>query len=48
VPLTAFTDGFYSRDEKCLQRGTDWVFKLSRSENKQRLVPLTAFTDWFL
>ena len=22
--------GFYNRDEKCLQRGTDWVFKLSR------------------
>jgi hypothetical protein len=21
--------GFYSRDEKCLQRGTYWVFKLS-------------------
>jgi len=21
--------GFYNRDEKCLQRGTDWVFKLS-------------------
>jgi len=21
--------GFYSRDEKCLQRGTDWVFKYS-------------------
>jgi len=19
--------GFYIRDEKCLQRGTDWVFK---------------------
>jgi len=19
--------GFYYRDEKCLQRGTDWVFK---------------------
>ena len=19
--------GFYDRDEKCLQRGTDWVFK---------------------
>jgi len=19
--------GFYGRDEKCLQRGTDWVFK---------------------
>jgi hypothetical protein len=21
--------GFYSRDEKCLQRGADWVFKQS-------------------
>jgi hypothetical protein len=21
--------GFYNRDEKCLQRGTDWAFKLS-------------------
>jgi len=21
--------GFYSQDEKCLQRGTDWVFKCS-------------------
>jgi len=19
--------GFYNRDEKCLQRGTDWAFK---------------------
>jgi len=19
--------GFYNRDDKCLQRGTDWVFK---------------------
>jgi len=19
--------GFYNRDEKCLQRGTEWVFK---------------------
>jgi len=19
--------GFYNRDKKCLQRGTDWVFK---------------------
>jgi len=19
--------GFYNRDEKCLERGTDWVFK---------------------
>jgi hypothetical protein len=75
--------GFYNRDQKCLQRGTDWVFKneislwdvwkylnllkttgyvmhqrvnikqlyalptlylcvLYLSENKQRLVPLTA------
>jgi len=65
--------GFCNRDEKCLQRGTDWVFKYSclcfvfsyvmhhqlniqqfyalptlylcvlyLSENKQRLVPLTA------
>jgi len=22
--------GFYNRDEKCLQRGTNWVFKYSR------------------
>ena len=22
--------GFYNRDEKCLQHGTDWVFKYSR------------------
>ena len=22
--------GFYSRDEKCLQRGTDWIFKSDR------------------
>ena len=21
--------GFYNQDEKCLQRGTDWVFKYS-------------------
>ena len=38
--------GFYNRDEKCLQRGTDWAFKLSGLsfvfQNKQRLVPLTA------
>ena len=27
VPLTAWTGGFYNRDEKCLQRGTDWAFK---------------------
>ena len=37
--------GFYNRDEKCLQRGTDWVFKYSHlwlvfkglSENKVTL-----------
>ena len=23
--------GFYNRHEKCLQRGTDWVFKLKQS-----------------
>jgi hypothetical protein len=23
--------GFYSRDEECLQRGTDWVFKIKQS-----------------
>ena len=38
--------GFYNREEKCLLRGTNWVFKQSSllylSENKQRLVPLTA------
>ena len=27
VPLTAKLIGFYNRDEKCLQRGTDWGFK---------------------
>ena len=27
VPLTNKLIGFYNRDEKCLQRGTDWVFK---------------------
>jgi hypothetical protein len=28
VPLTAQT-GFYNQDKKCLQRGTDWIFKQS-------------------
>ena len=27
VPLTALMVGFYNRDEKCLLRGTNWVFK---------------------
>jgi hypothetical protein len=42
--------GFYNRDKKCLQHGTDWVFKENSlrfvskllSDNKARLVPLTA------
>ena len=27
VPHTTYLIGFYKRDEKCLLRGTDWVFK---------------------
>jgi hypothetical protein len=27
VPLTDKLIGFYNRDEKCLLRGTNWVFK---------------------
>ena len=26
-PLQHKLTGFFNRDEKCLQRGTDWVFK---------------------
>jgi hypothetical protein len=26
-PYNIKLTGFYNRDEKCLQRGTDWVFK---------------------
>jgi hypothetical protein len=29
VPLLHKLIGFYNRDEKCLQRGTDWAFKYS-------------------
>jgi hypothetical protein len=29
VPLQHKLIGFYNRDEKCLQRGKDWVFKYS-------------------
>ena len=29
VPLTAKLIGFYNRDEKCLLRGTNWIFKYS-------------------
>jgi len=33
--------GFYNRDEKCLQRGTDWVFKLNSLRLVfKRLIPL--------
>ena len=27
VPLISQKIGFYNRDEKCLLRGTNWVFK---------------------
>ena len=27
VPLTAKLIGFYNRDEKCLLRGANWIFK---------------------
>jgi hypothetical protein len=27
VPFTSKRIGFYNRDKKCLQRGTDWAFK---------------------
>jgi hypothetical protein len=38
--------GFYNRDEKCLQRGTDWAFKQSglRSVYK-RLIHLTSHSQ---
>ena len=29
VPLLHKLIGFYNRDEKCLQRGTDWRYKYS-------------------
>ena len=29
-PIQHKLTGFYNRDEKCLQRGTDWVFKYDR------------------
>jgi hypothetical protein len=35
-------------EAECLLRGTDWICVLCRSENKQRLFPYTALTDWFL
>jgi hypothetical protein len=29
LPYIAYIDLFYNRDEKCLLRGTSWVFKLN-------------------
>ena len=29
--------GFYNRDEKCLQRGTDWVFKDGRKKRPKHV-----------
>jgi hypothetical protein len=37
-------DGFYNRDEKCLQRGTDWVFKESFYNRDEKC--LQRGTDW--
>jgi len=38
--------GFYNRDEKCLQRGTDWVFKSDRySCVIKRLIFLLAISQ---
>jgi hypothetical protein len=50
ISVTNKLIGFYNQEEKCSQRGTGWVFKYGGlrfgfkwlSENKQRLVPLTA------
>jgi len=59
-PIQHQLAGFYNRDGECLLRGTDWVFIYNStfcphsvfmclvSENKQRLFPYTALTDWFL
>ena len=30
--------GFYNRDEKCLQRGTDWVFTYLKTKCRLRFV----------
>ena len=36
-------------ERKCLLRGTDWIFIcFVGSQNKQRLFPYTALTDWFV
>ena len=50
VPLTANLFGFYNRDEKCLQRGTDWVFKWSslRFVFKSLIIQLVFLRSQFL
>ena len=49
--------GFYNRGGMCLLRGTFYIPRsahtvylcvLCGSQNKQRLFPYTALTDWFL
>jgi hypothetical protein len=41
--------GFYYRDEKCLLRGTDWVFKYSGLRFIfKRLKKLQRAPDWCL
>jgi len=37
--------GFYNRDEKCLQRGTDWVFKLNSLRFVCKLLILSITID---
>ena len=37
--------GFYNPDEKCLQRGTDWVFKQSSLSFVCKDIINSAFTD---
>jgi hypothetical protein len=36
--------GFYNRDEKCLQRGTDWVFKQISLHFNTAYLPLKQWT----
>jgi hypothetical protein len=37
----------YNRDEKCLQRGTDWAFKVKRSVIRLLKVKHTRLRDKF-
>jgi len=47
-PIQHELTGLYNRDWVCLLRGTDWMCVLCGFQNKQRLFPYTALTDWFL